>query len=103
MQSRSSRLLLLVEPEPRWDGRSQLRVEHEAPTHRRGELVDVPLRLIDVLDHEFASALVNCRVLPGEPAAEVRDTLVRVLADERIAVIQLGEPVLSTPSALHKD
>ena len=52
---------------------------------------------------QLASAHVNCRVLPGEPAAEVRDTLVRVLADDRIIVTQLGEPVLSTPSALHKD
>ena len=52
---------------------------------------------------QFARAHVNCRVLPGEPAAEVRETLVRVLADERIVVTQLGEPVLSTPSALHKD
>jgi acetylornithine deacetylase/succinyl-diaminopimelate desuccinylase-like protein len=52
---------------------------------------------------QLAGAHVNCRVLPGEPVAEVRDTLVRVLADERIVVTQLGEPVLSTPSALHKD
>jgi len=52
---------------------------------------------------QSARAHVNCRVLPGEPAAEVRETLVRVLADERIVVTQLGEPVLSTPSALHKD
>jgi len=33
----------------------------------------------------------------------VRNTLVRVLADEHIVVTQLGEPVLSTPSALHQD
>ena len=52
---------------------------------------------------QLARAFVNCRVLPGEPAAEVRETLVRVLADERILVTQLGEPVLSTSSALHKD
>src|SRR5262245_44199129 len=52
---------------------------------------------------QFASAHVNCRVLPGEPASEVRDTLVRVLADERIVVTQLNQPVLSTPSALQKD
>jgi acetylornithine deacetylase/succinyl-diaminopimelate desuccinylase-like protein len=52
---------------------------------------------------QLASAHVNCRVLPGEAAAEVRDTLVRVLADEHIVVTQLGEPVLSAPSVLHQD
>ena len=52
---------------------------------------------------QTARALVNCRVLPGEPVAEVQATLVRVLADERISVTQLGVPVLSTPSALHQE
>jgi acetylornithine deacetylase/succinyl-diaminopimelate desuccinylase-like protein len=50
-----------------------------------------------------AGALINCRVLPGEPIPEVRATLVRVLADEQITITQLGEPVLSTPSALHQE
>jgi acetylornithine deacetylase/succinyl-diaminopimelate desuccinylase-like protein len=52
---------------------------------------------------QTARALINCRVLPGEPVPEVLATLVRVLADEQITVTQLGEPVLSTPSALHQD
>jgi acetylornithine deacetylase/succinyl-diaminopimelate desuccinylase-like protein len=47
-----------------------------------------------------ASAVVNCRILPGEPVDEVRATLVRVLADDRISVTPDGEPVLSPPAPL---
>jgi acetylornithine deacetylase/succinyl-diaminopimelate desuccinylase-like protein len=50
---------------------------------------------------QTARATVNCRVLPGEPLAEVEATLKRVLADDQISVTQFGIPVLSTPSALH--
>jgi acetylornithine deacetylase/succinyl-diaminopimelate desuccinylase-like protein len=50
---------------------------------------------------QTARATVNCRVLPGEPIAEVEATLKRVLADDQISVTQFGIPVLSTPSALH--
>jgi acetylornithine deacetylase/succinyl-diaminopimelate desuccinylase-like protein len=52
---------------------------------------------------QIARATVNCRVLPGEPVDEVRATLVRVLADDQIAVKQMEEPVLSAPSALHEE
>jgi acetylornithine deacetylase/succinyl-diaminopimelate desuccinylase-like protein len=48
-----------------------------------------------------ASATVNCRVLPGEPIAEVYATLKRVLADDGISITPFGGPVLSTPSSLH--
>ena len=47
-----------------------------------------------------ARAVVNCRILPGEPVDEVRVTLVRVLADDRISVTPDGEPVLSPPAPL---
>src|SRR5262249_18479530 len=40
---------------------------------------------------QSARAHINCRVLPGEPVAEVRETLVRVLADDKITVTQLHE------------
>ena len=50
---------------------------------------------------EVARATVNCRIMPGEPVNEVDATLVQVLADDQIAVTQIGEPVLSAPSALH--
>lgn len=42
-----------------------------------------------------ASATVNCRILPGQAETMVRETLVRVLADERIEVTPVGEAVLS--------
>jgi acetylornithine deacetylase/succinyl-diaminopimelate desuccinylase-like protein len=35
---------------------------------------------------QTASATVNCRVLPGESIEDVQKTLVRVVADDQIAV-----------------
>src|SRR6516165_4114081 len=52
---------------------------------------------------QAARAMVNCRIMPGEPVDDVKATLVRVLADDQIAVTQLGVPVLSAPSALHEE
>src|ERR1700722_2094333 len=52
---------------------------------------------------QLASAQVNCRIMPGEPVDEVKATLERVLADDQIAVTQLGQPVLSAPSALNEE
>jgi acetylornithine deacetylase/succinyl-diaminopimelate desuccinylase-like protein len=52
---------------------------------------------------QLARATVNCRIMPGEPVEEVTATLKRVLADEQISVTQIGEPVLSAPSALHEE
>src|SRR5258708_33663129 len=52
---------------------------------------------------QAARATVNCRIMPGEPVDEVNATLVRVLADDQIAVEQIGEAVLSAPSALHQE
>src|SRR6202163_1962590 len=52
---------------------------------------------------QSASAKVNCRIMPGEPVDEVKATLERVLADDQIAVTQLGSPVLSAPSALNEE
>ena len=50
---------------------------------------------------QLARATVNCRILPGDSPDEVKATLVQVLADDRIVVRQIGEPVLSASSALH--
>jgi acetylornithine deacetylase/succinyl-diaminopimelate desuccinylase-like protein len=47
-----------------------------------------------------AQAVVNCRVLPGESVAEVRSTLARVLADDRISITAMGEATLSPPAPL---
>src|SRR5499427_2799183 len=52
---------------------------------------------------QTARATVNCRIMPGERVEEVKATLVRVLADDQIVVTQIGEPVLSAPSALHEE
>src|SRR4051795_8176150 len=52
---------------------------------------------------QLATAKVNCRIMPGEPVEEIKATLERVLADDQIAVTQLGTPVLSAPSELHEE
>jgi len=52
---------------------------------------------------QAARATVNCRIMPGEPPDEVKTTLLAVLADDRIVVRQIGEPVLSGPSPLHDE
>jgi acetylornithine deacetylase/succinyl-diaminopimelate desuccinylase-like protein len=52
---------------------------------------------------QLASATVNCRVMPGEAADEVKATLRRVLADDQIAVTPIDQPVLSAPSALNEE
>ncbi|RZN31897.1 M20/M25/M40 family metallo-hydrolase [Bradyrhizobium sp. Leo121] len=52
---------------------------------------------------QLATAKVNCRIMPGEPVDGVKATLERVLADDQIQVTQMGQPVLSAPSALHEE
>ena len=45
---------------------------------------------------QHVSANVNCRILPGEPVADVQKTIARVLADDAITVAPHGEIGLST-------
>ena len=52
---------------------------------------------------QTADARVNCRVMPGEPVAEVKATLERVLADDKIVVTQTDSGVISQPSALNPE
>jgi len=52
---------------------------------------------------QAASAMVNCRIMPGEAVDGVKATLARVFADERIALSDLDRPILSMPSALNGD
>jgi acetylornithine deacetylase/succinyl-diaminopimelate desuccinylase-like protein len=52
---------------------------------------------------QLANATVNCRVMPGESADEVKATLQRVVADDQIAVTPIDQPVLSAPSALNEE
>src|SRR5262245_42205879 len=52
---------------------------------------------------QLASANVNCRILPGESPNAVKDTLIKVLADPKIAVSFVGEARPSKPSPLRPD
>jgi acetylornithine deacetylase/succinyl-diaminopimelate desuccinylase-like protein len=52
---------------------------------------------------QTAGAKVNCRIMPGEPVEEVKATLERVLADDKIAVSQVDKGVISQPSALNEE
>jgi acetylornithine deacetylase/succinyl-diaminopimelate desuccinylase-like protein len=49
---------------------------------------------------QTATAVVNCRALPGDTQEGVRRTLVEVLGDERITVTPIGRFVASPPSPL---
>jgi acetylornithine deacetylase/succinyl-diaminopimelate desuccinylase-like protein len=52
---------------------------------------------------QSAIAKVNCRIIPGEPADEVKATLVKVLADDGISVTQIEREVASEPSKLNEE
>jgi acetylornithine deacetylase/succinyl-diaminopimelate desuccinylase-like protein len=52
---------------------------------------------------QLASAQVNCRMMPGERAADVKATLERALADDQIKVTQISYAVLSEPSKLNEE
>jgi acetylornithine deacetylase/succinyl-diaminopimelate desuccinylase-like protein len=49
---------------------------------------------------QTARASVNCRLMPGQPPAEVEQTLNRVVADPKIAVVPIGRAVESPPSPI---
>jgi acetylornithine deacetylase/succinyl-diaminopimelate desuccinylase-like protein len=52
---------------------------------------------------QLATAKVNCRIMPGEPADQVKATLIKVLADDEIAVTQIEREVASEPSKLNEE
>jgi acetylornithine deacetylase/succinyl-diaminopimelate desuccinylase-like protein len=52
---------------------------------------------------QMARANVNCRILPGEDPAEVRKTIARVLADDKITISPVGQPRPSAPSPLRPE
>ena len=52
---------------------------------------------------QTARAVVNCRVLPGEPIDAVREEIVKALGDPGITVTRTTEPELSQPSSLRPD
>ena len=49
---------------------------------------------------QTARAVVNCRILPTETAGTVQQTLVEVVANDRISITPIGEPNPSPPSPL---
>lgn len=49
---------------------------------------------------QTARAVVNCRILPGESIDEVERTLHRVVADDRIHISRIADPVPGPPSPL---
>jgi acetylornithine deacetylase/succinyl-diaminopimelate desuccinylase-like protein len=52
---------------------------------------------------QMARAVVNCRILPDHPAAEVQRTLTQVVGGAPISVTPLGEPFSSPSSPLDAD
>src|SRR5206468_2108323 len=52
---------------------------------------------------QLATAKVNCRIMPGEPAKDIMATLIKVLADDEIAVTQIEREVASDPSKLNEE
>ena len=50
-----------------------------------------------------AQATVNCRILPGVDPESVRQTLVDVVADERVSIAPMEPPKPSPPSALSEE
>jgi acetylornithine deacetylase/succinyl-diaminopimelate desuccinylase-like protein len=49
---------------------------------------------------QTATANVNCRILPGEPPATIKDRLVEVLADPKVSVAFVDQAKPSEPSPL---
>lgn len=52
---------------------------------------------------QVARAMVNCRIVPGQSVDGVQQTLVRALADTRIAVTPEKRDTESAPSPMHKE
>jgi acetylornithine deacetylase/succinyl-diaminopimelate desuccinylase-like protein len=52
---------------------------------------------------QTARVLVNCRIMPDEPVAEVGQTLVKVIADPKISIVPKGNAILSPPSPLNPE
>jgi acetylornithine deacetylase/succinyl-diaminopimelate desuccinylase-like protein len=52
---------------------------------------------------QTARALVNCRILPGETPAEIRQTIIRVLADDQVSVTAPRNAAPSPASPLNPE
>jgi acetylornithine deacetylase/succinyl-diaminopimelate desuccinylase-like protein len=49
---------------------------------------------------QMARATVNCRILPGEKVEDVTAALTTALADDKITLTPIGQPVVSAPSTV---
>ncbi|HZD95415.1 MAG TPA: M20/M25/M40 family metallo-hydrolase [Candidatus Sulfotelmatobacter sp.] len=52
---------------------------------------------------QTAAAIVNCRMLPQDSLANVQSTLKRVLADDRISISLVGEPIPAPASPINPE
>src|SRR5262249_8753278 len=52
---------------------------------------------------QMASAVVNCRLFPGDSVAAIRATVIRVLDDSAISVNPMGEAISSEASPLRPE
>jgi acetylornithine deacetylase/succinyl-diaminopimelate desuccinylase-like protein len=52
---------------------------------------------------QTARALVNCRIMPGEKFDDIKATLIKVLADDQIAVKQVGDANPSDPAVIDEE
>jgi len=52
---------------------------------------------------QTARALVNCRIMPGEKFEDIKAALIRVLADDQIAVKQVGDAKPSDPAVIDEE
>lgn len=52
---------------------------------------------------QSATATVNCRIFPGVPAAEVRNTLAQVIGNDEIEFLEIYAPTESPVSELRED
>jgi acetylornithine deacetylase/succinyl-diaminopimelate desuccinylase-like protein len=52
---------------------------------------------------QVARALVNCRIMPGEKFDDIKAALIRVLADDQIAVKQVGAAQPSDPAVIDEE
>jgi acetylornithine deacetylase/succinyl-diaminopimelate desuccinylase-like protein len=52
---------------------------------------------------QTARAIINCRFMPNERAEVITAALTRVMADDKISVIPMGNPRVKTPSALNDE
>jgi acetylornithine deacetylase/succinyl-diaminopimelate desuccinylase-like protein len=52
---------------------------------------------------QTARAVVNCRIMPGEQPDDIKAALVSVLADDQIAVTQMGDARPSAPAVVDEE